>query len=33
MANPLIQVDDEISEMTDEEYANYQLQQNERPER
>jgi hypothetical protein len=23
MANPLIQVDDEVREMTDEEYANY----------
>jgi hypothetical protein len=24
MANPLIQIDDEIREMTDEEYADYQ---------
>jgi hypothetical protein len=26
MANPLIQIDDEIREMTDEEYAEYLLQ-------
>jgi hypothetical protein len=26
MANPLIQIDDEIREMTDEEYAEYQEQ-------
>jgi hypothetical protein len=24
MANPLIQIDDEVREMTDEEYANYE---------
>jgi len=26
MANPLIQIDDEIREMTDEEYSEYQAQ-------
>jgi hypothetical protein len=26
MANPLIQIDDEVREMTDEEYAEYQEQ-------
>jgi hypothetical protein len=26
MANPLIQIDDEVREMTDEEYAEFQLQ-------
>jgi hypothetical protein len=26
MANPLIQIDDEVREMTDEEYATYQQQ-------
>jgi hypothetical protein len=27
MTNPLIQIDDEVREMTDEEYAEYQEQQ------
>jgi hypothetical protein len=27
MSNPLIQIDDEVREMTDEEYAQYQEQQ------
>ena len=27
MANPLIQIDDEVREMTDEEYAVYQAEQ------
>jgi hypothetical protein len=26
MANPLIQIDDEVREMTDEEYADYQAE-------
>jgi hypothetical protein len=31
MANPLIQIDDEVREMTDEEYEAYQEQQANRP--
>lgn len=26
MANPLIQIDDEVREMTDEEYASYEIE-------
>ena len=32
MTNPLIQIDDEVREMTDEEYAEYQEQQLNTPE-
>jgi hypothetical protein len=31
MTKPLIQIDDEVREMTDEEYANYQEQQANQP--
>jgi hypothetical protein len=31
MSNPLIQIDDEVREMTDEEFADYKKQQASRP--
>jgi hypothetical protein len=31
MANPLIQIDDEVREMTDQEYADYQEQKANQP--
>jgi hypothetical protein len=31
MTNPLIQIDDEIREMTDQEYSDYQTQQENAP--